>query len=349
MVRPHSVGSACPVCLAVDDSAPGRVLVRLDERPADGRVLYTTVRCRRCGHEVLSEAPAWEIAYLDGYMTHFSAGVRYATGLDLVGPPSRLRSLLRASPLERVLALKPPPAAVLDVGCGNGETLEALVRRGYDAQGFEVDEVAARVGIARGLRVALARDLAGAAFPAGAFDTILLNHVLEHTHDPRSLLREIRRLLRPGGTLFLAVPNASCAQARIFGGAWVAHEVPRHRQFFSHRSLMRIAQDEGFRCLRFCPRAYQSPRVFLTNVSSLLRHRRHVPAAAARAAAAFLVYPISLVAGVLLGRGFGSALALPISGNLVYLFTPEAVPDPGRAPAELPSSSRMSRHGRPSP
>lgn len=344
----RSRSGACPVCLVVDESAPGRVLVRLDEHPADGRVLYTTVRCRRCGHEVLSEAPRWDVAYLEEYMTHSPAGARYATGLDLGGPPSRLRSLLRASPLERVLALKPPPAAVLDVGCGNGETLQALVRRGYDAQGFEVDEVAARVVRARGLSVTLAGDLAGVAYPAEAFDIIFLNHVLEHTSDPRSLLHEIRRLLRPGGILFLAVPNASCAQARIFAGAWVAHEVPRHRQFFSHRSLVHIVQDEGFRCLRFYPRAYQSPRAFLTNISGLLRHRRHVPVAAARAAAAFLVYPISLVTGVLLGRGFGSALALPVAGNLVYLFTPVAVLDPERAPAEPPSGSRASGHGRPS-
>ena len=52
-------------------------------------------------------------------------------------------------------------------------------------------------------------------FAFASFDVIVLNHVFEHVSEPRALLKKLRRLLTPGGVLFLEVPNAGSARARL--------------------------------------------------------------------------------------------------------------------------------------
>jgi methionine biosynthesis protein MetW len=115
-------------------------------------------------------------------------------------------------PADRVAAaaaLLPPRAeCLLDVGCGDG-TLQRLCPGRYPLLvGAEGDAAAASAARARGVLVQRA-DLDASHLPYrdGAFDAAACLDVLEHVLDPRHLLGELARVLRPGGVLVLTTPN----------------------------------------------------------------------------------------------------------------------------------------------
>ena len=101
----------------------------------------------------------------------------------------------------------PPSAEVLDVGCGSGDFLAAIAPGMRRAVGLDWSPAAVALSRARGLE-AVEGDLSvRVAGFEGAFDAVCAFHVLEHLPDPVSFLGLLRRCLRPGGSLFLSVPN----------------------------------------------------------------------------------------------------------------------------------------------
>lgn len=103
----------------------------------------------------------------------------------------------------------PPEGAILEIGCGEGHFLERLRNSlSVNAEGIEVNRTAVESACRRGLKVTCDDLRARAATSRAQYDTVCSFQVLEHTPDPRSFLDSCCALLRPGGKLILAVPNA---------------------------------------------------------------------------------------------------------------------------------------------
>lgn len=136
------------------------------------------------------------------------------------------------------------PGKVLDVGCGRGLLLSRLRSRGWDTIGTELSEEAAAHARHLGLPV-LTGKLEEIGFPNGEFDMVILWHVLEHVRAPRAMLQEVARILKPGGTLLVAVPNFASLEARMSGPGWFHLDVPRHLTHFTPRSLRDVLDQAG--------------------------------------------------------------------------------------------------------
>ena len=143
----------------------------------------------------------------------------------------------------RVLEL-PRGARVLDAPCGAGDLTAALRERGYDAWGADIEASAAR-RLGESFRQA---DLSGPLpWPDGSFDLALSVEGIEHLENPFAYLRELHRVLRPGGTLVLTTPNIGSVRSRVrFFGSSFFHHDPRPlresaRHPLHHISLMTFA------------------------------------------------------------------------------------------------------------
>jgi 2-polyprenyl-3-methyl-5-hydroxy-6-metoxy-1,4-benzoquinol methylase len=140
-----------------------------------------------------------------------------------------------------------PGGRLLDVGCGSGELLERMQNLGWHAEGLDTDAVAIQMARERGLQVR-SGELEQHSYSEANFDAVTLNHVIEHVHDPRTLLMECSRLLKPGGRVVVVTPNVDSLEHKRFKAHWRGLEPPRHLQVFSSTSLWRLAQETGFRC-----------------------------------------------------------------------------------------------------
>src|SRR5204862_6722418 len=142
---------------------------------------------------------------------------------------------------------------LLDVGCGRGELLLEAAARGFDVTGIDLSAHAVQTANERlGAPVAIDADLQSAAFPDGRFDVCMCSDVLEHVRDPIALLREIRRVLKPEGVLFLVTPAVDSSVARVMREAWFEIK-PEHLFYFDKNTLQSAMHRGGFRNIALIP------------------------------------------------------------------------------------------------
>jgi 2-polyprenyl-3-methyl-5-hydroxy-6-metoxy-1,4-benzoquinol methylase len=133
---------------------------------------------------------------------------------------------------------------LLDVGCGNGHFLAVAQSAGWECHGVDFDPKAVETVRGRGMQVALG-SLEGQQFLANFFDAITLSHVIEHIHRPKDLLKECVRVLKPGGTLWVATPNVASFIRKWFQRNWLAYSPPHHLILFDPQSLRRLIEELG--------------------------------------------------------------------------------------------------------
>ncbi|MGH0031853.1 MAG: methyltransferase domain-containing protein [Myxococcota bacterium] len=222
--------SPCPACGA-DRAAP-----RFQVEGIAARVVV----CDDCGlgrFEPMLTAGEIRGLYPDEY--YGEPGVKFQ---PLVERLVRLVGERHISFLSRGLARGD---RVLDVGCGRGVILGALADRGLEVHGVEISAEAARGADPRA-EIRIVEHLADAGYPDAFFDEVVIWHVLEHLHDPQGTVREVQRILKPGGRLIVAVPNFSSIQARWSQDAWFHLDLPRHLYQFPLGALRRMLEGAGF-------------------------------------------------------------------------------------------------------
>jgi 2-polyprenyl-3-methyl-5-hydroxy-6-metoxy-1,4-benzoquinol methylase len=228
--RGPASAAPCPLCGAVG----GRAIFAVEGCASP------VVACPTCGLARLEPLPS------DDELSRFYPDAYY--GDPGVKFQSTIEWLVRAVGARHIRFLArgvPPGGRILDVGCGRGVLLAELANRGFEVHGVE-RTAAAALGADPRAQIRIASDLAAANYPAEFFDAVMIWHVLEHLREPVATIREIHRVLRPGGKLVVAVPNFSSLQARWAGPAWFHLDLPRHLFHFPLRALRRLLEQSGF-------------------------------------------------------------------------------------------------------
>ena len=222
----------CPFCLS------GRRVKLFETEDINWKVPgnFTIVKCMACGTVYLSPAPEqkeFEKCYPEKYYTRASGNVRVTEAHKL---SLEKGFLYRADIMERFVKI----GKMLDVGCGDGYFIAFLRKRGWDSWGAEISEAACRHAINELLLEkdkVLCGDFLKISLPGNCFDLITLFDVLEHMPDPATVLKRCSELLKPGGGIFIQVPNFNSAGRRIFGKYWIHIDAPRHLIHFTPASL----------------------------------------------------------------------------------------------------------------
>ncbi|HTP57930.1 MAG TPA: class I SAM-dependent methyltransferase, partial [Spirochaetia bacterium] len=88
-----------------------------------------------------------------------------------------------------------------------------------------------------------------AGFPDNSFSVVHFSHLIEHVPDPKGLLAEVLRILKPGGFAVITTPNVDGFQARLFRSDWRS-AIADHVVLFSRRTLGMVIDEAGFQTLR---------------------------------------------------------------------------------------------------
>jgi 2-polyprenyl-3-methyl-5-hydroxy-6-metoxy-1,4-benzoquinol methylase len=182
------------------------------------------------------------------------------------------------------------PARILDAGCGDGINLSFLGRlvdaRGWRTRLAAADYSALRIGRARNQRQSalIQSSLTSLGFRESTFDVILCNQVLEHVPDCPAALRELRRVLRPGGLLLIGVPNEGSALGRLRNRV-LQRSISRstdHVNMFTRQLLLRWLQDADMDVTRIEPESFFVPHTVIHGWLNRWRPVRHLLSAAGR-------------------------------------------------------------------
>ncbi len=212
---------------------------------------YTLVECAACGLRQTSPLPM---------------GRNPRRG----DPPGRQDEEWARSALERVdkgfsaLYVKTITAflrsgTLLDIGCGKGSLPQMLAKRGIRGIGFDYNVGVLPKGSFDSLYY-VGGNAESLPFGDQAFGAVSLNHVLEHFPDPPRLLSNLRRILKPGGLLFICVPNHAGLIPRLTPN-WPGYIPWTHRWHFSPHTLLPLLAGAGFRLLRLRRRSPQTPPI----------------------------------------------------------------------------------------
>ncbi len=144
-----------------------------------------------------------------------------------------------------------PAGRLLDVGCSSGLVLNRMRHYGdWELTGVELNEAVAQQARQQFNLDVFAGQLAEAAFPDAHFDVVTLWDVLEHLHDPRAALQEIRRILKPGGIVIIRTPQLESLDGWLFGNYWIGLDAPRHLYIFPRPVMTRMLNLAGFEIIQ---------------------------------------------------------------------------------------------------
>lgn len=198
---------------------------------------FPHVRCHECGTVLVSPLPSPEVVQAT-YLDPEYHG-------DVSASEERMRAEARAR--ARVLQAR-GCRRVLEIGCGAGFFVEALLELGIAAEGVDPGPQARRAA-ARGLPIHtiwLEEHV-----PAAPYDGIAMFEVIEHLPEPVEALRWSHRHMQRGGTLALSTPSASGLPARVLGRRFPMLCPPNHLEVFSRAGVAALLGRSGFRAFRW--------------------------------------------------------------------------------------------------
>lgn len=193
------------------------------------------VKCKNCGLVYMN--PIEQVSRTNEY---------YSKATNNHASTIRDSYLRTAESQVRLIQKHATGTRLLDIGCAQGFFLYSASKAGYMVKGVELSEDAAEYGKKEfGLDIEV-KPFEELRFPEDHFDVVTLWQTLEHVAHPLVILREVHRILKPGGLVAVSTPNIDGVPARILGKKW--WDIKRlHVNQFSTSTLADVMRNSGFR------------------------------------------------------------------------------------------------------
>ena len=216
---------------------------------------FEIVKCKSCGFRFTNPRP--EAAELGKYYE----SAEYISHSDSrKGIFAAVYQQVRKFTLGRKLAMISKfqqKGEILDIGCATGQFLNYMAEHGWNATGIEPDnKTRARAISEYGLKVFPEEQLNS--FDKATFDVITMWHVLEHVSDLNGRMKQLKNLLKPQGTLIIAVPNCEAYDAKIYREFWAGYDLPRHLYHFSKSDMKLLTGKFGFTIVNILPMKFDA-------------------------------------------------------------------------------------------
>ena len=131
---------------------------------------------------------------------------------------------------------QPLKGRILDIGAGTGDFLLEAKNQNWEILGIEPNDKAKGIAVGKGIKFGDTIEK----LESNSFDVITMWHVLEHVPDVEHQVAELKRLLKPSGTIIIAVPNFKSYDANHYKEFWAAYDVPRHLWHFSKTAIEKL-------------------------------------------------------------------------------------------------------------
>lgn len=136
---------------------------------------------------------------------------------------------------------QPLKGRILDIGAGTGDFLLEAKNQNWEILGIEPNDKAKGIALGKGIKFGDTIEK----LESNSFDVITMWHVLEHVPDVEHQVAELKRLLKPSGTIIIAVPNFKSYDAKHYGAFWAAYDVPRHLWHFSKTAIEKLFEKQN--------------------------------------------------------------------------------------------------------
>jgi len=230
----------CPVC---DGNIISKLKSLYDDRYAYPGY-FNVLKCRECDHLFLENSLSKE--EITGLYTNYYP--RSSLDIDNYRPHRASSPSLSWLNGEKASAFRwvPENIRILDIGCGFGEALGYHADRGCNVYGVETDKNILRVSKKYNYNVHVG-SFDAAQYQPKYFDYVTMDQVIEHMVSPLNSLRDISKILRPGGYLVISTPNVKGWGAKLFRRRWIHWHAHHHLQYFSKKSLEILARTTNFK------------------------------------------------------------------------------------------------------
>ena len=138
---------------------------------------------------------------------------------------------------------------ILDIGCGTGDFLAMAQKYNWTIAGVEPDAEAREIAAEKTASEIHTNDWLSE-IPDHSFDAITMWHVLEHVPNLVEQIATLKRIVKPNGSIFIAVPNYKSHDASHYKEFWAAFDVPRHLWHFSQKSIKEIFLREHMKVVK---------------------------------------------------------------------------------------------------
>ena len=143
---------------------------------------------------------------------------------------------------------------LLDIGAGTGDFLLTANENGWNTIGIEPSEKAKAIAVRKGVGFSSTTE----ELESHTFDVITMWHVLEHVPNLENQIKELKRLVKPNGTIIIAVPNFKSYDAKYYGKFWAAYDVPIHFWHFSKTAIKLLFEKEDIKLEKVLPMKFDS-------------------------------------------------------------------------------------------